>query len=182
MSHIKAIILDRDGTLIRHIPYLSDPHQVVLLDGVREAIRMAISHGVLLFLHTNQSGIGRGLFNRSQAEACNRRLIEQLDLGQSPFARICIAPEVPSMPALFRKPSPAFAQEIMSDFALDPLEICYVGDRGSDLATAHAAGTYGVGVTTGLVDLRVELESLGIADRYPVFDSILEAFNSIFSV
>jgi D-glycero-D-manno-heptose 1,7-bisphosphate phosphatase len=179
MSTIKAIIMDRDGTLIRHVPYLADPQEVVLLDGVREALRLAISRGVLLFLHTNQSGIGRGFFDRAQADACNKRLIELLDLGPDPFVRICIAPEAPGTPSLYRKPSPAFAQEIMRDFALAPLEICYLGDRGSDLATAHAAGTCGVGLTTGLDDLRAELEALGLANHYPVFDSIAEAFASI---
>jgi phosphoglycolate phosphatase-like HAD superfamily hydrolase len=63
----------------------------------------------------------------------------------------------------------------MNSTGLTAGEICYIGDRGSDLATAHAAGTRGVGVATGLDDLRTELHTLGLADAYPVFDSLDEA-------
>lgn len=178
--HPKALILDRDGTLIEHKPYLADPAGVVLLPGVREALRIAIDHGALLFLHTNQSGIGRGLFEEDQAHACNRRLIELLDLGPEPFARICIAPEAPEQPSRYRKPSPEFAFEIMRDHGLSAGELCYLGDRGSDLATAAAAGTCAVGVHTGLDDLDAEVRELGLAGRYPIFPSLRSAMLYLF--
>jgi len=175
-----ALILDRDGTLIDHVPYLSDPADLRLLPGVREALQTAQAAGARLFLHSNQSGIGRGYFDFAAATACNQRLIELLDLGPAPFERICIAPESPDQPSLYRKPSPLFAQEIIRDFALPPLAVCYLGDRGSDLATAHAAGTRGVGIATGLDDLRAELHSLGLAGEFPVFNSLGAAIHYLF--
>ena len=57
-----ALFLDRDGTLILDKHYLADPADVELLPGVPEALRRARSLGYELFLFTNQSGIGRGLF------------------------------------------------------------------------------------------------------------------------
>lgn len=180
MKKPKAIIFDRDGTLIEHVPYLADPSSVVLLPDAREALRTAQDQEAMLFLHTNQSGIGRGYFNPEQADACNHQLIQLLDLGPKPFERICIAPEAPEEPSLYRKPSPAFVLEIIRDSGFLPEEICYIGDRGSDLATAHAAGTRGIGVTTGLDDLKAELDALGLGDTYPVFDSILFAMHYLF--
>lgn len=180
VSRPKAIILDRDGTLIEHIPYLSEPSGVVLLPGVRDALHIANDHQALLFLHTNQSGVGRGLFQLEHVEACNDRLVELLGLGKKPFERICIAPESPKVDSLYRKPSPEFAFEIMRDYGFSEADICYIGDRGSDLATAAAAGTRGVGVSTGLDNLHAELDVLGFGDRYPVFDSLLSAIHYLF--
>lgn len=175
-----ALIFDRDGTLIEHVPYLSDPAAVRLLPGVREALRTARSAGARLFLHSNQSGIGRGLFDLTAATACNQRMIELLGLGPAPFERICIAPEAPDQVSCYRKPSPLFAQEILRDFGLLPDEICYLGDRGSDLATAKAAGVRGVGIATGLDDLRMELADLELTGDFPVFHSIGAAIDYLF--
>lgn len=176
-----ALILDRDGTLIEHVPYLSDPGDVRLLPGVREALQTACEAGAMLFLHSNQSGVGRGRFDLAAVNTCNQRLIELLDRGPVPFAQICIAPEAPDQPSAYRKPSPLFAREIMRDYGLSPERVCYIGDRGSDLATAHAAGTRGVGVATGLDDLRAELAALGLTGEFPVFDSLGEAIRYLFA-
>lgn len=177
----KALVLDRDGTLIEHVPYLADPADVRLLPGVRAALATARDAGVKLFLHSNQSGVGRGLFGAEAVDACNECMLELLGLGPKIFERICIAPEHPDEPSTYRKPSPAFAKDILRDFALQPEEICYIGDRGSDLATARAAGTRGVGVATGLDDLHKELRDLGLEQAFPVFDSLHAAICYLFA-
>jgi D-glycero-D-manno-heptose 1,7-bisphosphate phosphatase len=171
---LKALIFDRDGTLIEHVPYLADPSGVRLLPGARRLVDRARAAGLKLFLHSNQSGVGRGICTLADVEACNQRMITLLGHGADLFDGIRIAPGHPDEPCPFRKPSPGFAREIMRDFGFAAGEICYIGDRGSDLATAHAAGTRGVGVATGLDDLRAELRELGLAEDYPVFDSLDE--------
>lgn len=180
MPTVKLLVLDRDGTLIEHIPYVHDPALIRLLPGVREGLARARDAGVRLALHTNQSGVGRGLFSLAQAEACTARLVELLDLGPAPFARICTAPEAPDAPAIYRKPSPRFARELMAEFGLVAPELCYVGDRGSDLAAGHAAGTRGAGVATGLDDLAAELREAGL--DYPVFGSFPAVIDHVLSL
>lgn len=181
MPTVKALVLDRDGTLVEHVPYVHDPALIRLLPEVRAGLARAMGADLRLFLHTNQSGVGRGLFSLAEAEACTARMIELLALGPAPFARICTAPEAPDEPAVFRKPSPRFAREIMAEFGFAPEELCYVGDRGSDLATGHAAGTRGVGVSTGLDDLATELRAAGL-DHYPVFRSFRETIEHVLSL
>ena len=90
-----ALILDRDGTLIEHVPYLCNPSDVRLLPSVTEALAIARDAGARLFLHSNQSGIGRGLFDLPAVHACNQRLVELLGAGPNTFDRICIAIEHP---------------------------------------------------------------------------------------
>jgi D-glycero-D-manno-heptose 1,7-bisphosphate phosphatase len=180
MPAIKALVLDRDGTLIEHVPYLHRPQDVRVLPEVREALAAARAAGLRLFLHTNQSGVGRGFFTVADAEACTARMIELLDLGSDLFARVCTAPEHPKDPAVYRKPSPRFAREIMAEFGFKPEEICYIGDRGSDLETGHAAGTRAVGVATGLDNLEAELREAGLG-QYLIFPSFRAAIDHVLS-
>lgn len=115
------------------------------------------------------------MFSLEQVSLCNEHLLQELNLKDSLFERICVAPEHPATPSQYRKPSPEFAREIMRDYKLHPHNICYIGDRASDLATAHAAGTAACGVTTGLGDLPAELKAAGLLGDYPIFDSLLDA-------
>lgn len=174
MVRPRAIIFDRDGTLIEHVPYLSNPSGVKLLPGVRESLHRLVDWKVLLFLHTNQSGIGRGMFSLEDAVLCNERMIDLLGLGASIFSQICIAPEHPDQPSRYRKPSPQFAWDVAAQYGLEPKSICYIGDRGSDLQTASLAGTSGIGVATGLDDLRAELSTLGLDGQFEIRRSLCE--------
>src|SRR3954471_16084775 len=100
----KALFLDRDGTLIIDKVYLADPAGVELLPGVADGLVLARSRGYQLFLFTNQSGIGRGLHTLEDAQRVNARLEEMVHLPRPVFAGICIAPERPDEPIVYRKP------------------------------------------------------------------------------
>ena len=103
-----AVFLDRDGTLIEERDYLSEPDQVALLPGAVDALRRLQDAGFLLFLVTNQSGVGRGFFTLDDVRRVHRRLLELLEPSGVRFADIYIAPEAPDQPSRGRKPSPQF--------------------------------------------------------------------------
>lgn len=141
-----AWFLDRDGTLIEHVPYLHDPAGVVLRPTVREALATARARGDRLFLHTNQSGVGRGWFTLAQVEACNLRMLELIGLGEDLFDGICIAPEAPEQPSDYRKPSPRFVQESLMAHGLEAAEATMIGDSPVDWQTGLAAGIRAIAV------------------------------------
>ena len=58
----KAVFLDRDDTICKDVPYCSDPHDLLLIEGAGEALFRLKKEGFLLLLVTNQSGISRGYF------------------------------------------------------------------------------------------------------------------------
>jgi len=149
---LKALFLDRDGTLIVDIPYLADATRVALLPGVRDGFVRARSLGYQLFLFTNQSGIGRGYFTLNDAQRCNDRMVDLLGLGPNVFTAQCIAPEHPDQPSLYRKPSPRFIQEMIAAHRLDPAHCIMVGDRESDVRSGLNAGIRAAGVCTGEYD------------------------------
>ena len=146
---MKALFLDRDGTLIFDKHYLADPAGVELIPGVRAALARAQSLGYLLFIFTNQAGIGRGLYTLADAVACNVRMEELLALPAPLFAEICIAPETPDEPPVYRKPSPKFIHEMIAKYALDPAQCAMVGDRASDVEAGLNAGIRAIAVGTG---------------------------------
>lgn len=145
----RALFLDRDGTLILDQDYLADPAGVEILPGIPAALRRARELGYALFLFTNQSGIGRGYYTLDQAHAVNARMDELLGLPAPIFREICIAPERPDQPSLYRKPSPRFILDMIARYSLDPAQCYMVGDRPSDIESARNAGVHPVAVCTG---------------------------------
>ena len=119
--------------------------------------------------------MGRGLFKIDDVYACNKQMFELLNLDADRFEKICIAPEAPNTPSHYRKPSPQFAHDLMIEYKLRPFEICYIGDRATDLQTAHAAQTRAIGVSTGQGDLQSELAECGLSEAYPICSSFNEA-------
>ena len=148
----KALFLDRDGTLILDKVYLADPAGVELIPGVAGALARARSLGYKLFLFTNQSGVGRGLHTLDDALRVNARMEEVLGLPRPVFADICIAPEAPDQPSLYRKPSPRFIVESIARHALDPAHCWMVGDREADVQAGLSAKINVAAVTTGKHD------------------------------
>ena len=135
-----AFFFDRDGTLIHDTGYLSDPELVKLLPGVRETLLALREAGFLLFLFTNQSGVARGYFGMDAVEAVNARLAQLLGGGDTFFDGVCIAPEHPDDPPVYRKPCPRFILETMAARGLSSASCVMVGDRTSDLQAGVNAG------------------------------------------
>ncbi len=148
----RALFLDRDGTIIHDKDYLSDPAGVELIPGVADALRRARALGFQLFLFTNQSGIGRGLYTMDDVHRCNARMDELLGLPQPIFDDICIAPEAPDQPSLYRKPSPRYILERIAHHGLDPAQCWMVGDREGDIHAGLNAGIRAAAVCTGKLD------------------------------
>ena len=167
----KALFLDRDGTLVVDKEYLSDPEEIELLPGVGEALCHALNCDYQLFLLTNQSGIGRGWYSLDDAHACNRRMLELLDLPKPGFTEICIAPEKPDDPPKYRKPSPRFILEMIEKHELDSAQCTMVGDHLIDIESGRNAGIQVAALKTGRNETAEQLLK-GIPEEVPVYASL----------
>ena len=78
MRTAPPVFLDRDGTLIKEMEYLRDPHLVRLEEGVVDGLTLLMKHRHPLIVLSNQSGIGRGMFLESDAQLVNARLSDML--------------------------------------------------------------------------------------------------------
>ena len=145
----KALFLDRDGTIIVDKHYLADPAGVELIPGVRSALQRARELGYKLFLFTNQSGIGRGLYTLDDVLLVNARMETLLALASPLFTELCIAPEAPDQPSLYRKPSPRFIQDMIAAPHLDPAHCAIIRGRPSDAQAGLNAGIRSIAICTG---------------------------------
>ena len=136
----RAVFLDRDGTLNVEKNYLSDPDQLVLFPGTCAALRRLQDAGFLLFIVTNQSGIGRGYYTLDDMHRVNSRLAELVAREGVHFERIYYAPEAPEEPSRGRKPSAQFLLNARDEFGLDLARSYMIGDKLIDLECGWNAG------------------------------------------
>jgi HAD superfamily hydrolase (TIGR01662 family) len=140
----RAVLFDRDGTLIRDVPYNGDPARVSPMPGAREALDALRSAGVPVAVISNQSGVARGMITEANVRAVNRRA-EQI-LG--PVDAWVHCPHGPGDACECRKPAPGMVLRAAELLGVPPARCAVIGDIGSDVQAAAAAGARGVLVPT----------------------------------
>ena len=137
------MFLDRDGTIIEDKGFLADPDGVAVLPTVVPALRLLREHGYALVVVSNQSGVARGYFDDDAVRAVNGEIARRL-AGDgvaidgwywcSHYDEGCEC----------RKPAPGMIRRAASDHGLSVEGGAMVGDRGTDIALAHAVGIPGI--------------------------------------
>ena len=135
-----AVFLDRDGTLIEEREYLRHPEQVAIFPGAAAALKKLQDAGFLLFIVSNQSGVGRGYFTLADVEAVHAHLGAELAKAGVRFEKIYFAPEAPDQPNRGRKPSPQFLFDARDEFGVDLARSFMIGDKLIDLECGWNAG------------------------------------------
>ncbi|MEU0662452.1 D-glycero-alpha-D-manno-heptose-1,7-bisphosphate 7-phosphatase [Streptomyces lavendulocolor] len=144
MTRPAAVLFDRDDTLVEDVPYNGDPARVRPMPGAREAVRLLRESGVPVAVVSNQSGVGRGLLTDDQVRAVNARV----DALLGPFDAWAYCPHAPEDGCRCRKPAPGLVEEVARLLGVRPRECVLIGDIGSDMGAARAAGARGVLVPT----------------------------------
>jgi histidinol-phosphate phosphatase family protein len=135
-----AVLLDRDGTLVRDVPYNDNPEKVEPLPGVARALDRLRSAGIPLAVVSNQSGVGRGLLRREDVDRVNRRV----DLLLGPVGPFLICPHAPGSGCACRKPQPGLIFEAAAALGVTPTRCVVIGDLGADMEAATRAGARGI--------------------------------------
>jgi HAD superfamily hydrolase (TIGR01662 family) len=169
----KAIVFDRDGTLIHYQHYLIDFKKVKIFKDTAFVLNYLKKAGAYLFMHTNQSVVSRGIATIDDVNDCNNELIRQVNLGPNLFENICIATETDESANSFRKPSPKFGNNILSEYNIDKKNLYYIGDNYCDLETAYNIGCNGVGLSSGIGNLSKISEKPHLK-TYPICSSLTE--------
>ena len=140
-----ALFLDRDGVLNVDSGYVHDPAALKLYDDVSVLGDIA-REGWLLLIASNQSGVGRGMFDREALEATNRALCDMLAArGVSiPLERFFVCVHAPSDGCHCRKPKPGLLEQAARRFNLDLRCSVLVGDKPSDVLAAQAVAGVGL--------------------------------------
>lgn len=141
-----AVFIDRDGTLIEEVNFLSRVEDLSFFSYTDEAIRLLKEHGFLIIVVTNQSGIGRGIFPESAMheihEKIQRDLTEKLDA-------FYFCPHLPTDGCRCRKPNLGMIEAARARFAIDLENSWIIGDKALDVELGWNAGIKTALVLTG---------------------------------
>lgn len=141
---LRAVLLDRDGTVVHDVPYNGDPAAVRTVPGARAAVDRLRAAGLRVGMVSNQSGVARGLLTRDQVDAVNARVSDEL--GGLEVVEVC--PHGPDDGCPCRKPGPLMVLRAAAALGVAPYECAVVGDIGADVGAAVAAGARAVLVPT----------------------------------
>ncbi len=143
-----AVFLDRDGTLIREVGYLTRPEQIEILDGVPAAIRALGAAGFKTVVVTNQSAVARGWLTEAELKQIHCLMEDRLADAGARLDAIYYCPHHPSegigayrVVCDCRKPNPGMVQRAVDDLALDPKRSYVLGDQNVDLELALRVGS-----------------------------------------
>lgn len=178
-----AVFLDRDGTIIEHVHYLSDPLQVRLLPGAAEAIGRLRAAGYACVVVTNQSAIGRGIITEAELGMIHDEMNRQLAAAGTAVDAIEFCPVVPARDDLTvvdhfdRKPGPGMLFRATTRLGLDLDDSWMIGDMLSDvLAGVNARCRGNILVRTGK---RLDEMPPPMAHIYHVLDDLTSAADLI---
>ena len=137
----KIIILDRDGTINRDSDdYIKSPDEWQPLPGALEAIARLSQAGWHLVIASNQSGLGRGLFDVATLNQIHDKMNKMLSAAGGRIDAIFYCPHVPQDQCHCRKPSSGLFEQIGDRFGAQLDQVNAVGDTLRDAQAAAAVG------------------------------------------
>lgn len=176
---VRLVVLDRDG-VINHDSdaFIKSPAEWVPIDGSLEAIALLARSGFTVAVASNQSGIGRGLYDRATLTAIHRKMRRAaMDAGGA-IDRIVSCPHRPEDACACRKPAPGLLRRLAKHYRLSMRGIPVIGDSLRDLEAARTVEARPMLVLTG--NGRGTRETLLEREwRVETFENLLDAAGAL---
>jgi len=136
----RAVILDRDGTIIVDRGYLDDPAALALLPGAAAGLRALGARGHPLIIVSNQSGVGRGRLTLARMHEVNAALLAVLEAEGVHLAGVYCCTHRPEDDCACRKPRTRLVLEAAAAHGFDPAAAVVIGDKGCDIELGRRLG------------------------------------------
>lgn len=136
---MKALFLDRDGVINDNSKkHVNKPKDLIIYQGVKEALQEAQANGFELFVVTNQGGIELGHLTHEELEKIHNKMVKELE----PY---CTIKEIKYCPDFnkkseCRKPNPGMILELAEKYEVDLKSSWMIGDMETDIEAGLAAG------------------------------------------
>ncbi len=146
----RLIVLDRDGVInVDSANFIKSPDEWRPIPGSLEAISRLNHAGFRVVVATNQSGIGRGLFDMATLNAIHEKMHKALGLAGGRVDALFYCPHAADAMCECRKPKTGMLAEIGQRFGIDMAGVPCIGDSLRDLLAAEAVGAQPMLVLTG---------------------------------
>jgi D-glycero-D-manno-heptose 1,7-bisphosphate phosphatase len=152
----RAVFVDRDGTLNVEKDYLFRIEDFEFIPGVPDAIRRLRQAGFLVIVVTNQSGVARGYFSLSEADALHRHIQDELKKAATCIDGFYVCPHHPTegvgelrRACKCRKGEPGMLLRAAAERGIDLSASFMVGDKVADIDAGERAGCTSLLVLTG---------------------------------
>ncbi len=143
----KAVFIDRDGTLIKDIPYNVEPAFIEFLPHAIETLVQLKRNNFLLILISNQSGVARGFFTLNDVEKMHQTIQQKLWKHDVQLDAMYYCPHYPygkiaeySFDCSCRKPKPGLIFQAANSHNIDLSNSWMIGDILNDVEAGNAAG------------------------------------------
>ena len=169
----RAIFVDRDGTLIEEVNFLSKVEDLRFFSFTSEALTLLRDAGFTIVVITNQSGIGRGLYSSDDMDSIHSEIQREYDGAIAAFYH---CPHLPNAGCRCRKPDTGSIEQAIDQLGVTLEGSWMVGDKRSDIETGFAAG-----MRTALVLTGYGKDHRALLDREPdvVSEDLLAAARAI---
>jgi D-glycero-D-manno-heptose 1,7-bisphosphate phosphatase len=148
---VRPVVLDRDGVINVDVPgrYVCSADEWIPIDGSLPAIAALSEAGFAVYVVSNQSGVGRGLFTEQDLAAMHQKLVDSLAAQGGRLAGWFYCPHTPDDQCNCRKPRTGLLEAVSADAGVDLRGVPFVGDKWTDLLAARAMGMRAILVGTG---------------------------------
>jgi len=141
---VKAVFLDKDGTLVENVPYNVEPSRIRLASGAEEALSRISAQGYGIIVVSNQPGVALGLFDDNAVRRVERHLRSLV-----PLTDFYYCPHAPGGGCACRKPQCGLLMRAARDYGVELAESWMVGDILDDVEAGRRAGCRTVLVDNG---------------------------------
>jgi D-glycero-D-manno-heptose 1,7-bisphosphate phosphatase len=171
------VIVDRDGVINEDSSgFIKSVAEWQPIQGSLEALAALHRAGWRVAVVTNQSGVGRGLYDEATLGEIHRHMRERVRAAGGELAGVYYCPHLPDDGCECRKPKPGLFRALERELGVSVVDAPYIGDRMSDVEAAEAVGARPILVRTGT---GAATERLLGSRRVPVFDDLAAAACSL---
>jgi D-glycero-D-manno-heptose 1,7-bisphosphate phosphatase len=181
-----AVFLDRDGTMIHEVGYLSRREDLRWFSWTIDAIRLLNRAGFAVCVTTNQGGIGLGFYDEQFVVDLHKELSATVAAAGGRIDGWYYCPHYPTavverlrVDCDCRKPKPGMIRQAAAELSLDLPRSYVVGDKFADVGLAKAVGARGLLVKTGHGEAQIQHHNGEMPDVSYVAPTLLEAVNWI---
>ena len=175
---MKLVILDRDGVInIDSDQFIKTPEEWKPIPGSLDAIARLNHAGYRVVIASNQSGIGRGLFDMAALNAINEKMYKALAQVGGRIDALFYCPHPAEANCTCRKPKPGMFEDVARRFNVSLAGVPSIGDSLRDLQAAVAAGGLPILVLTGK-GAKTQAAG-GLPEHTKVYQDLAEAVRAI---